>query len=84
MRSVNYFLTDTFTSESMAECAETCDRPPSIASANLIQTVSSSCCAPVRVAWVSTSLLLTPVSYLTPTGTLRMTCRYEIQFCVPS
>lgn len=61
----------------MAECVETCDRQPSTASANLIQTALSSCCVPVPVAWVLTSLLLTPVLYLTLTGTLKMTCRYE-------
>lgn len=62
----------------MAECVGTYGRLPSIASANLIQTALSSCCVPVLVAWVLTSLLLTPVLYLTQTGTLRMTCRYVI------
>lgn len=65
-------------SELMAECVETYDRPPSIASANLTQTALSSCCVPVLAVWVLTSLLLTPVLYLTLTGTLKMTCRYKI------
>lgn len=72
-----YFLTDTFMSELMAECVGTYDRLPSIALASLTQTASSSCCVPVLVAWELTSLLLTPVWYLTLTGTLKMTCRYK-------
>lgn len=64
-------------SELMAECVGTCDRLPSIALASLTQTALSSCCVPVLVAWVLTSLLPTPVLYLTLTGTPKMTCRYK-------
>lgn len=67
----------------MAEFVGICDKLPSIASASLIQTALSSCCAPELVAWVLTSLLLILVLSLTLTGTLRMTCRYRLMMlCV--
>lgn len=72
------FFTDTFMSELMAEYVETYVRLPSIASASLTRTALSSCCVPALAAWVLTSLLPTPVLYLTQTGTLKMTCRYKI------
>lgn len=68
-------FTDTFMSESMAEFAGTCDRLPSIASANPTRTVLSSCFAPAPAAWASISLPPTPASSSTRTGTLRTTCR---------
>lgn len=73
-----FIFTDTFMRELMEECGETCDKLPSIASASLTLTVLSSCCVLGLVAWVLTSLLLTPVLYLTLTGTLKMTYRYKI------
>lgn len=44
------------------------------------QTASSSCCAQELGGWASTSLLQIRASYLTLTGTHRMTCRSQTRF----